>query len=74
VRQARHLLDQAGSTAYIEVDGGVSPTNLGTLREAGANAFVSAHSIFKDPHGIADGIAGLRASAERVPPANVRRA
>ena len=74
VRQARHLLDQAGSTAYLEVDGGVSPTNVGALRGAGANAFVSAHSIFKDSHGIADGISGLRAGADRVPPAKIRRA
>jgi ribulose-phosphate 3-epimerase len=74
VQQARHLLDGAGSKAYLEVDGGVSAENVGALRQAGANAFVSAHSIFTDPRGIADGIAGLRAGAVRVPPAKVSRA
>jgi ribulose-phosphate 3-epimerase len=74
VRQARRLLDTAGSRAYLEVDGGVSPANVGALREAGANAFVSAHAIFTNPHGIADGIAALRTGAERLPQAKARRA
>jgi ribulose-phosphate 3-epimerase len=73
-RQARRLLNEVGSTAYLEVDGGVSAANIGALREAGANAFVSAHSIFTDSEGIPDGIARLRAGAEQVPPASLRRA
>jgi ribulose-phosphate 3-epimerase len=63
VRQARRMLDEAKSSVYLEVDGGVTPANLGKLRNAGANAFVSANSIFSHPDGIAAGLAELRSAA-----------
>jgi ribulose-phosphate 3-epimerase len=65
VIQLRKLLDQMKSSAYLEVDGGITPENLVTMRDAGANAFVSAHAIFTDPQGIEAGVAALRTAAER---------
>src|SRR5574341_1268843 len=65
VAQVRRQLDAIRSSAYLEVDGGVAPENLVQLRDAGANAFVSAHSIFSYPQGIAAGIAALREAADR---------
>jgi ribulose-phosphate 3-epimerase len=60
VARVRKMLDQSKSPAYLEVDGGINPENLVRLKDAGANAFVSANSIFRHPGGIAAGISALR--------------
>lgn len=60
VTEIRNRLDEIGSSAWLEVDGGISPETLPQMKTAGANAFVSATSIFKHPGGIAAGIAALR--------------
>lgn len=61
VARARALLDAAGSTASLEVDGGISRTTIGQVYTAGANTFVAGHSIFsaRDPQ---KEIAALRAA------------
>jgi ribulose-phosphate 3-epimerase len=64
VRRVRALLDRHGSTADVEVDGGVSPKNAQQLVQAGANALVAGAAIF----GQADRLAAVnafRASMER---------
>jgi len=63
VAQVRRMLDEAKSSAYLQVDGGIHAENIGTVRDAGANVFVSANAIFRHPQGIAAGIAALRAGA-----------
>lgn len=60
VARVRKLLDESKSPAYLEVDGGVNAENLVRLKDAGANAFVSANSIFRHPEGIGAGISALR--------------
>jgi ribulose-phosphate 3-epimerase len=65
VRQVRKLLDDVKSSAYLEVDGGISAENIASLRQAGANAFVTAHAIFSHVQGIAAGMMALRAAAEQ---------
>ena len=60
VAEIRRKLDEIGSSAWLEVDGGISPEILPVMRAAGATAFVSATSVFKHPDGIAAGIAALR--------------
>src|SRR5512138_2493861 len=60
VARVRKMLDQSKSPAYLEVDGGVNADNIARLKDVGANAFVSAHSIFRHPDGIAGGISALR--------------
>lgn len=62
VAEIRRKLDEIGSPAWLEVDGGISPETLPRMRAAGATAFVSATSIFKHPGGIAAGIEALRNS------------
>jgi ribulose-phosphate 3-epimerase len=51
VRRARAMLDKAGSSAALEVDGGVDRNTIRSLWEAGADTFVSGNAIFsaKDP-------------------------
>jgi ribulose-phosphate 3-epimerase len=63
VRAVRALLDQAGSRAPVEVDGGVDPTNAGRLVSAGASILVAGQAIF-GASDIAAAIRALRAAAE----------
>lgn len=43
----RDRASQLGLPLTIEVDGGVSPENIRTIRDAGANAFVAGNAIFQ---------------------------
>ena len=58
----RRALDEIGSSAWLEVDGGLSSATLPEVQKAGADAFVSGSSIFQHPQGIAAGIEALRSS------------
>ncbi len=60
VAEVRKKLDALGSSAWLEVDGGISHDTLPKMKEAGATAFVAATAIFKYPEGIAAGIKALR--------------
>lgn len=60
VAEIRRRLDVLGSSAWLEVDGGVTAENAGNLRETGATAFVAATAIFKHPQGIGAGVKALR--------------
>jgi len=62
VREARARLGIAGSTADIEVDGGVSSANAGALVEAGATMLVAGASVFGSGD-LAGAIASLRKAA-----------
>ena len=46
IRQLRHMLEEAESTALIEVDGGVGPSNYAELLDAGAQALVAGNAVF----------------------------
>ena len=46
VRQAKTLIEQAGASTLIEIDGGVSLKNAKTLVEAGADALVAGSFVF----------------------------
>jgi ribulose-phosphate 3-epimerase len=60
IREIRRQLDEIGSLAWLEVDGGISTDTVTTAYEAGARAFVAGTAIFKHPQGIAAGIHTLR--------------
>ena len=63
VAETRALLDRAGSTAAIEVDGGVDLTNAGDLVAAGTSILVAGAFIFGAPDP-AGAIARLRRAAD----------
>ncbi|MFI5231062.1 MAG: ribulose-phosphate 3-epimerase [Gemmatimonadales bacterium] len=46
IRRARALLDAAGSTAALEVDGGVSRETINACWRAGADTFVAGNAVF----------------------------
>jgi len=60
IAEIRHMLEDLGSAAPLEVDGGISAVTLPGVRAAGASAFVAASAIFKHPDGVSEGIRALR--------------
>lgn len=46
IRRLRAKLGEIGSTAFLEVDGGVKPTNVGEVLEAGADVIVAGSAVF----------------------------
>jgi ribulose-phosphate 3-epimerase len=61
IRRARLMLDEAGSDAALEVDGGISRETINDVWSAGADTFVAGNAVFsaRDPKGE---IGALRAS------------
>ena len=51
IRTVRTLLDRAGNSAPVEIDGGIQPTNAARVVQAGAEILVAATAIFgaQDP-------------------------
>ena len=58
VRRCRQLLAGSGSRALIEVDGGVTPANVRSLTEAGADVIVAGSAVFRGD--VADNVAAFR--------------
>jgi ribulose-phosphate 3-epimerase len=46
IRKLREMIDKSGSKALIQVDGGIGPDNLASLRDAGVDCFVVGNTIF----------------------------
>jgi ribulose-phosphate 3-epimerase len=49
VRQARALVDRAGTACEVEVDGGIGDDNLRAVAQAGADVVVMGSAIFNTP-------------------------
>jgi ribulose-phosphate 3-epimerase len=62
IAQVRRSLDQIGSPAWLEVDGGVTVQTISQVRQAGADAVVAASAVFGYPDGIAAGISALQSA------------
>ncbi|HSV75241.1 MAG TPA: ribulose-phosphate 3-epimerase [Chthonomonadales bacterium] len=60
VHDAATLLRKAGCRAEIEVDGGIGPSNVRALADAGCTVVVAGSSIFGHPQGVAGGVRALR--------------
>ncbi|MGA7981191.1 MAG: ribulose-phosphate 3-epimerase [Chromatiaceae bacterium] len=55
LRQVRKIIDDSGLDIRLEIDGGVKADNIGEIKAAGADTFVSGSGIFSkgqdsDPH------------------------
>lgn len=61
VRTVRRWLDEAGSRAELQVDGGVSAANAAALAESGASCLVAGSAVYGKDGGAA-GLARLRAA------------
>ena len=60
IRRLRQMLDAIGSTADLEVDGGVKAHNAAEIAAAGANVLVAGSAIFGGGQSIAANIAAFR--------------
>ncbi len=56
---ARRLLDELGSDAELEVDGGIDATNAARVAAAGASVLVAGSAIFRHPEGATEGVRAL---------------
>jgi len=65
IRKARELAQTRGLKMAIEVDGGVTAENIGTLAEAGADIFVAGAAIFGSTS-YSDTIARMKAILGRI--------
>lgn len=59
---ARKLLDEAGSDAELEVDGGIDATNAARIVAAGATVLVAGSAIFRHPKGATAGVREILAA------------
>ena len=57
------MLDDIGSPAELEVDGGVNPATIRGVRDAGATVVVVGSAVFSDKISVADGVRALRAAS-----------
>jgi len=64
VRRVRRVLDAAGSSAAIEIDGGIDTANVAAVVAAGATILVAGNAIFGDGNAEA-ATRALRAAAAR---------
>ena len=58
----RRTLDALGSKAWLQVDGGIGPSNAAEVVGAGANVLVAGSAVFRGGRSIAENVADLRAA------------
>ncbi len=66
IRQCRRMIDEAGLSTLLEVDGGVNERTARELAEAGVDAFVAGSAVFRG--GYAENIGKLKAGMEGTQP------
>lgn len=49
IKQVRTMIDNSGHNIRLEVDGGITPANVGAIARAGADTFVAGSAIFSAP-------------------------
>ena len=59
IARLRAMLDAIGSTAELEVDGGIKPGNAAEIAAAGATVLVAGSAIFGGPNAVADNVAAF---------------
>jgi len=61
--RARAMLDEVGSDAELEVDGGVGVSNVGEIVSAGASVVVAGLAVYGHPDGAAAGVRAIRSAS-----------
>ena len=65
LRRVRAMLDDAGSAAELEVDGGIKADNASLLVESGADVIVAGSAVYNDRMSIRDAISAMRAGMSK---------
>jgi ribulose-phosphate 3-epimerase len=66
IRRLRAMLDAIGSTAELEVDGGIKPGNAAEVVAAGATVLVAGSAVFGGPGSITENIAAFQSALSRL--------
>jgi ribulose-phosphate 3-epimerase len=61
IKRVGQMLEKVGSSAWVEVDGGVDPDNAAEIAAAGANVLVAGSAIFSGTKSITQNVADFRA-------------
>ena len=61
--RARAMLDEVGSDAELEVDGGVGVSNVEEIVSAGASVVVAGSAVYGHPDGAAAGVRAIRSAS-----------
>ena len=67
----RRMLDRIGSSAELEVDGGINIHTICEVRDAGASIAVVGSAVFNDKYSVAENVNMLRAAAHQCPPDDI---
>lgn len=59
IHRLRKMLDEIGSTAWLEVDGGLKPDNAAEVIAAGATVLVAGSAVFGGPRSISENVAAF---------------
>jgi ribulose-phosphate 3-epimerase len=62
ITRIRELLDRHNPTASIRVDGGLKPSNIAKIADAGADSFVVGSALFSPDRPIAEALAELKSA------------
>jgi ribulose-phosphate 3-epimerase len=65
ISRVREMLENAGSEAELEVDGGIGPRTAGQVVAAGATVLVAGTAIFGAPEGVTAAMEAMREAARR---------
>ncbi|MGP0592671.1 ribulose-phosphate 3-epimerase [Nitrospira sp. T9] len=65
IRRIRTMMNNSRSSAHLEVDGGINPTNVASVIQAGANVLVAGSAIFGSKN-IPETIRQMRTAAQTV--------
>ncbi len=68
IAEVRRMLDGAGSSAELEVDGGINPETAPLAVRAGARVLVAGKAIYGSPSGVQAAVQALRRAAEEALP------
>jgi ribulose-phosphate 3-epimerase len=60
IRALRGMIDDAGLSTELEVDGGVKVDNVGAVLNAGASVIVAGSAVYNDKTSIAEAIAAMK--------------
>ena len=49
IGQVRKMIDESGRNILLEIDGGITVSNVGTVKSAGAEVIVAGSAVFGAP-------------------------
>ena len=66
IRCLRQMLDSIGSSAWLEVDGGINAENVAEVVRAGADVLVAGSAVFGGTKSVAENVSALRVAFRQI--------